>query len=53
MTLQTPTVNGGQTGARATTVDATEQSELQEAIAISPTFRALNEQHVDAPCRIA
>ncbi|HTN87788.1 MAG TPA: cyclic nucleotide-binding domain-containing protein, partial [Sorangium sp.] len=53
MTLRTTTVNGGQTGARATPVDAKEQTELQEVLAISPTFRALSEQHIDALLRTA
>ncbi|XYH92658.1 cyclic nucleotide-binding domain-containing protein [Sorangium sp. So ce1128] len=53
MTLRTTTVNGGQTGARATPVDAKERTELQEVLAISPTFRALSEQHIDALLRTA
>ncbi|WP_437302129.1 cyclic nucleotide-binding domain-containing protein [Sorangium sp. So ce388] len=53
MTLQTTTANGGQAGVRATPVDAKDQAELQEVLAISPSFRALSQQHVDALLRAA
>ncbi|WP_437751383.1 cyclic nucleotide-binding domain-containing protein [Sorangium sp. So ce1389] len=53
MTLQTTTAKDGQAGVRATPVDAKDQAELQEVLAISPTFRALSAQHIDALLRAA
>ena len=51
--VNTTTTNGGQTVAQATVIDPKDLAELQEVISISPSFRGLSAQHIDALLRAA